>query len=347
LIVGENRERGGSTEREVRQTSHRIPDSLRTRMKGRDHFTSAEADEVRSLLKLVRKAEPGTPQKLLRDQLRAIGFYISDFAGGPAGFTASDFDDLVARGLLRITDSPSASAKKSPRLGKSTPPQSRPVPAVRRGARAAGPETAPSLRIRDTEAAAALAALAAEPMSIKSAVHGGVPDQPGLYALHGSRAVWRELGLGVPPDGRPLYVGKAEASLVSRDLKTHFATGRTGQSSPRRSFAALLAQAGALQLVAIPRRWRNPEPTKWTHYALEEPGDGQLTAWMCGKLRIAVWPSPAGAWLAAVEREILQKWLPPLNLTGVRTPWTDRVKAARALMAAQAREWARKRGFDA
>jgi hypothetical protein len=49
-------------------------------MKGRDRFTSAEADEVRSLLDLVRNAEPGRPRKLLRDQLRAVGFYISDFA---------------------------------------------------------------------------------------------------------------------------------------------------------------------------------------------------------------------------------------------------------------------------
>src|SRR4051794_30987779 len=73
-------------------------------MKGRDRFTSSDAAEIRRLLKLVRKAEPGTPQKLLRDRLRAIGFNISDFAGGPAGFTASDFDDLVRGGRIKISD---------------------------------------------------------------------------------------------------------------------------------------------------------------------------------------------------------------------------------------------------
>jgi hypothetical protein len=77
------------------------------------------------------------------------------------------------------------------------------------------------------------------------------------------------------------------------------------------------------------------------------PGDEKLTAEMCRKLRIAVWPSPAGAHLASVEAEVMRRWLPPLNLTGVSTPWTAQVKAARAAMAVQARERARQRGLNA
>jgi hypothetical protein len=64
-----------------------------------------------------------------------------------------------------------------------------------------------------------------------------VPGRPGLYAIYGGATTWNELGLGEPPDGRPLYIGKAEDSLVTRDLKTHFGDGRTGQSTVRRSFA--------------------------------------------------------------------------------------------------------------
>jgi len=52
-----------------------------------------------------------------------------------------------------------------------------------------------------------------------------VPPRPGLYAIHGAAGVWRDLGLGDPPGDRPLYVGKAEDNLVSRDLKTHFGNG--------------------------------------------------------------------------------------------------------------------------
>jgi hypothetical protein len=76
---------------------------------GQDRFSRSEADEIRRLLELVRRAEPGPPQKLLRDRLRALRFYISDFAGGPAGFTRSDFDDLVRDGRVTITDRPRAS----------------------------------------------------------------------------------------------------------------------------------------------------------------------------------------------------------------------------------------------
>jgi uncharacterized protein YbjT (DUF2867 family) len=96
----------------------------------------------------------------------------------------------------------------------------------------------------------------------------------------------------------------------------------------------------------MPRRPANPEPKKWTHYALEARGDEQLTDWMRANLELAVWVRPAGTRLAAVELEVMRAWLPPLNLTGVTTPWTRQVRTARALLAEQAKKWARDRGFD-
>jgi hypothetical protein len=122
------------------------------------------------------------------------------------------------------------------------------------------------------KAASALAALAGPPLAIKQAVGGGVPDRPGLYAIYGSARVWSILGLGTRRDDRPLYVGKAEDSLVSRDLNTHFATGTTGRSSPRRSVAALLFAGGVLELVAIPVVRTIPNrtsglTTRWSHRA--------------------------------------------------------------------------------
>jgi len=68
---------------------------------------------------------------------------------------------------------------------------------------------------------------------------GVVPGRPGLYAIYGDAKTWNELGLGMAPDGRPLYIGKAEDSLIIRDLKTHFGDGRTGHSTVRRSFGRL------------------------------------------------------------------------------------------------------------
>jgi hypothetical protein len=67
-----------------------------------------------------------------------------------------------------------------------------------------------------------------------------VPPRPGLYAIFAGPTAWIELGLGTPPAQRPLYVGKAEQSLLGRDVRQHFSDGKTGSSTLRRSVAALL-----------------------------------------------------------------------------------------------------------
>lgn len=192
----------------------------------------------------------------------------------------------------------------------------------------------------------ALRALALPAMDFQRALAGGMPATPGLYALHGNEHVWRELGLGSPPDSRPLYFGKAERSLAARDVRTHFATGKTGSSSPRRSFAALLAASDAVDLHAIPRRPHAPEPKRWPTYALEPASDRRLTAWMRDNLRLAAWSSPPGVALSEIEKAVVKSLSSPLNLTIVTTPWTEQLRSARKALAAEARQWARHRGFD-
>ena len=79
-----------------------------------------------------------------------------------------------------------------------------------------------------------------------------VPKEPGLYAFYGDDQAWSELGLRSAFAGQPLYVGKAERSLNGRYVGTHFAAGKTGSSTVRRSLAALLVDT--LGLVAVPPR---------------------------------------------------------------------------------------------
>lgn len=180
----------------------------------------------------------------------------------------------------------------------------------------------------------ALAALALDGVSLVDGA-ASVPAAPGLYAVRGSAWVWRELGLGDPPGVRPLYVGKAERSLVSRDVKTHFGTGKTGQSTLRRSVGALLADQ--LQLVPQPR---NPaKPGYFSTFAFEPEGDARLTQWMLDHLRLATWAPAQLVVLDDVETEVLGSLLPPLNLDKVRTPWKQRVSSCRRVMASRARLW--------
>ena len=60
-----------------------------------------------------------------------------------------------------------------------------------------------------------------------------------------------------------------------------------------------------------------------------------------GALELAVWPKPAACrfGLGEIEAALLVMLEPPLNLQGVVTPWTTKVKAARAVMAEEARVW--------
>jgi hypothetical protein len=299
---------------------------------GRSSFTAAEIEELRRLIYEKQTADRSR-QKALRARMRSIGFYISDFAAEPGGFGVSDLDDLISRGVITVADNDTGLGAQVAGGGEAT---STPHPEPDAQAR---PTTSGDDRDakRDVFVRDALGALArAHARQITEAAER-VPRKPGLYAIHASAEVWVELGLDEPPDERPLYVGKAERSLVSRDIDTHFGNGRTGSSTVRRSFAALLRVP--LRLEGRPRNPAKPE--RPANYGLAPEHDEALTAWMRKRLLLATWPKPEGCDVAlgTIENELLALLEPPLNATGVVTPWTSLVKSARKVMADQARSW--------
>lgn len=162
-----------------------------------------------------------------------------------------------------------------------------------------------------------------------------LPAEPGVYAIYGDAAAWAHLRLAPSRPEAALYVGKAEDSLRSRDLDCHFGDGRTGSSTVRRSFAALLREQ--LMLSAVPR---NPaKPGYFANYGLAPTDDAKLTSWMRQRLQIAVWVSK-GPWsLAKAELAVIQQLNPPLNIAGVRRADRRLVREARKVMADQARAW--------
>jgi len=179
--------------------------------------------------------------------------------------------------------------------------------------------------------------LSKDPLRIRDAA-GSVPSKPGLYAIYAPANVATNLGLTVT-NGTPLYVGKAERSLAGRDLGTHFATNRTrpartGGSTVRRSFAALLRDELALQ--AVPRNANNPDGS--ANYALTPKGDDRLTDWMHDNLSLAVWPAPQPLpiRLHDIEKVVLWQWSPPINLTDVPQP-NAYLRALRAEMTNESR----------
>ena len=162
-----------------------------------------------------------------------------------------------------------------------------------------------------------------------------LPPKPGLYAIWPDRESSADLGLDDLPESIPLYVGKAEDSIVTRDINTHFCVGRTGSSTVRRSFAALLRER--LDLRGMPR---NPsKPGYFANYGLSSRDDEKLTAWMRSHLQLAIWIADGERKLEDVERDVLRFWQPPINIAGVTHRWRADVRQARKAMADQARAW--------
>lgn len=169
---------------------------------------------------------------------------------------------------------------------------------------------------------------------VHSEVVEAVPKAPGLYAFYGDDAAWAELGLTPAFVGQPLYVGKAERSLNGRDVGTHFAAGKTGSSTVRRSLAALLTDV--IALVAVPRNLNRPDGS--ANFALDTASERRLSAWMDQRLSLATWSKPEGAVLDEVETAVVRRLRPPLNLDKVGEPRL-RLRQARKRMAAAARAW--------
>ncbi|MDF9751532.1 GIY-YIG nuclease family protein [Arthrobacter sp. ES3-54] len=182
----------------------------------------------------------------------------------------------------------------------------------------------------------AISALSGERWPVARA-KGRVRPVPGLYAIYGDAEAWAALGLD-PKPGSALYIGKSEDDLVSRELDTHFAASptkkpRTGSSTVRRSFAALLRDA--LDLHAVPR---NPDkPSHFSNYGLTPVGDARLTAWMHERLSLAVWELPPllAQALGQVEVAVIHRWMPPLNIMHNPRP-LPRLRRAREVMTREA-----------
>lgn len=182
-------------------------------------------------------------------------------------------------------------------------------------------------------------ALRADPFPVTSAER--MPSRPGLYAVWSDERTWSELGLEWRGPFTPLYVGKGEDSLRKREIDTHFAAGRssvpkTGSSTLRRSFAALLAPS--LGFRAIPRNVE--KPGHFSNYSLRSDDDLRLTTWMHEHLLLSAWAKPAelAAPLRSLEALIIREWDPPINIQGTASSRAA-LKAARSVLSAQARSW--------
>jgi hypothetical protein len=151
-----------------------------------------------------------------------------------------------------------------------------------------------------------------------------------------ARAPTTQSDLNLPADGL-LYIGKAERSLRARDWRTHFCSGKTHQSTLRRSLAALLgpARGWAYEPRNGPSRLGAPV-TRIAARNFRLASDAQereLTDWMHRHLALGWAKRPDEQQLAALEERLVREKGPPLNLTHAIGDLGRAAKAARARIA--------------
>lgn len=132
-----------------------------------------------------------------------------------------------------------------------------------------------------------------------------------------------------------LYVGKTESSQIERDAKEHFATGKTGHSTLRRSIGALLLDE--LNLKPQPRSNTQTSARKYINYKFDDEGEARLTEWMLSHLGIGFYECDKSE-IKALEKALIKLAVPALNIQGnLSSPFYNELDLARAKCKEQAR----------
>jgi hypothetical protein len=154
-------------------------------------------------------------------------------------------------------------------------------------------------------------------------------SKPGIYALF----FYGEIFPVTPLQDKIkksdlLYIGKTESSQKARDEDTHFADNKTGSSTLRRSFGALLMDN--LELVPIPRNNSDFEAGRLSQFKFEPKSEIKLTSWMKSNLGLSfyeyMYPD-----IDDLETYLIQKIIPPLNIDwkNPHNPFSSDIKRLR------------------
>ncbi len=138
-----------------------------------------------------------------------------------------------------------------------------------------------------------------------------LPNQQGIYAFF--LAETGHLG-EFGSFGQVIYVGLAEKSLNSRDIKSHLANGQTGWSSFRRSLSAILKVQ--LNLTAQ-KRDKTSTKLRPDKYKFDEDGEKRLTQWMIKNLKMGFWTTNMPLTIDQLRKEeenVILKLKPTLDL---------------------------------
>ncbi len=154
-------------------------------------------------------------------------------------------------------------------------------------------------------------------------------ELPGIYAVffHGVDFPFNSYK---PKPSEIIYIGKTESSQKSRDKNTHFATGKTGSSTLRKTFGAFLRESKGLK--PIPRGQSDIDKGRTSHFKFANKSEEIITQWMQNNLGLSFfeydWPKDE---IDALETKLIANLIPILNIDKKNpdNPYLLNIKALR------------------
>ena len=138
-------------------------------------------------------------------------------------------------------------------------------------------------------------------------------DLPGIYAIFTNSGVLPHIPDSIPAD-KIIYIGKTEKSQRSRDANTHFATGKTGSSTLRRSIGALYREQ--MELIPIPRGESDIIKGRKSHFKFDAGSEEKITNWMKSQLSLSFYEYPYSKdEIELLETQLIHRLTPILNLS--------------------------------
>jgi len=154
-------------------------------------------------------------------------------------------------------------------------------------------------------------------------------QHPGIYAFFYIGNDFPLLGDSVSKH-QIIYIGKTESSQEKRDSKTHFTTGKTGNSTVRKSIGSILCSQE--NLTPIPRNDSDYEAGRFSHFKFDDSSEKIITNWMKNNLALSFYEYPETKELIdKLETEIIKQLKPILNIDhkNPMNPYKEQIKQLR------------------
>lgn len=257
-------------------------------MKGKNTFTAKEISVLIQLMQLRVKAEPSA-QKGIRDKMRKIGFYGSDF--GIYDCHVSDLEGLIRSGRIKVIGGKPVSAKA---------PSATPLPAVpTKAAKPAACATAPVKGL----AAAEKRLIQGDFISVGALSGEMVPKVPGLYCIKLSKEAKLPVEYGPFREDGVVYIGKAD-NLHERLWKEEL-----NHQHPATFFRGIGAVLGYLPPKGSLIGYANQN-----NYEFSAEDTDAVIKWMHRYLAVN-WIQLEPSQIVDTEKELIQMYQPMMNTT--------------------------------